>query len=417
MRRVLLRFVCSLHYSPTFAFNKPIIIPSLLFKRQFYSTPSIETKVKVSKPHVPKPGKSLGDLRSDLAKDWDTAKNGSLTPFRVTVASNVEVWWNCGKHSWKESPSKYSRRAAENRCQLCKVEKNSLKDNHPELFRSIDTELNKDVDVENLTSGSRKKLWWVCDNNPAHKWQATVGKRTLGQRCPHCYSTMIVHESNRLDTLRPELVKEWDKSNEKKPFEVSVFSNEKIWWKCSANNKHPKWLASPNNRSRGSSCPSCYKESKKGISGIKLKLQQALLKLFHTKNVGLYFPIEKHLMDEANELFGTKFLGSFVKPDTWLQIGGKNIVVEHDGYYPHNTPVQIQRDKAKSHMLLKVNTIVIRIRNPKHSSIGLEENPNFLELFEYCKTKQDIDSLVNKIHDFLLSKKEIEKELMQKPSK
>lgn len=41
----------------------------------------------------------------DLIGEWDTDKNGELTPYKVSYGSTVLVWWKCSKdHSWQEQP-------------------------------------------------------------------------------------------------------------------------------------------------------------------------------------------------------------------------------------------------------------------------------------------------------------------------
>ena len=36
----------------------------------------------------------------------------------------------------------------------------------------------------NYTSGSNKKVWWICSNN--HEWRATIARRVKNPECPHC---------------------------------------------------------------------------------------------------------------------------------------------------------------------------------------------------------------------------------------
>lgn len=44
----------------------------------------------------------LATLYPALAAQWDTQKNGTLTPEQVTPGSHKKVWWRCGEgHEWK----------------------------------------------------------------------------------------------------------------------------------------------------------------------------------------------------------------------------------------------------------------------------------------------------------------------------
>ena len=44
----------------------------------------------------------LATLYPDIAAQWDTERNGSLTPDQVTSFSNRKVWWRCSLgHEWQ----------------------------------------------------------------------------------------------------------------------------------------------------------------------------------------------------------------------------------------------------------------------------------------------------------------------------
>lgn len=41
-------------------------------------------------------------LFPDIAAEWDTERNGNLTPDRVTPYSNRKAWWRCSRgHAWE----------------------------------------------------------------------------------------------------------------------------------------------------------------------------------------------------------------------------------------------------------------------------------------------------------------------------
>ena len=49
-------------------------------------------------------GGSLSSLCSDICKEWDYSKNGSLTPNDVSISSGRKVWWKCEHGTeWKQS--------------------------------------------------------------------------------------------------------------------------------------------------------------------------------------------------------------------------------------------------------------------------------------------------------------------------
>lgn len=60
-----------------------------------------------------------------------------------------------------------------------------LKDNK-ELMKEYNFEKNTDVDLNIITLGSNKKIWWKCQKD--HEWQATINNRNNGTGCPICNS-------------------------------------------------------------------------------------------------------------------------------------------------------------------------------------------------------------------------------------
>ena len=43
---------------------------------------------------------------------------------------------------------------------------------------------NNNINIETVTLGSNKKVWWKCDKG--HHWRATVLARAYGTGCPKC---------------------------------------------------------------------------------------------------------------------------------------------------------------------------------------------------------------------------------------
>lgn len=56
--------------------------------------------------------------RQDLLIQWNSAKNGELSPEDVTYGSQKMVWWRCAQgHEWQSPP--YARIGKENGCPFC----------------------------------------------------------------------------------------------------------------------------------------------------------------------------------------------------------------------------------------------------------------------------------------------------------
>jgi len=128
------------------------------------------------------------------------------------------------------------------------------------IFSEWDYDKNGDLDPQNITHGSSRKVWWTCKQNSIHKWRATVKNRTKDVRptgCPLC-SGHNVSEKNNLFDLYTDLCKEWDyKRNKILPQKISFGSHNKVYWICSTNPKHI-WKMSPNARTNCNyGCPLC----------------------------------------------------------------------------------------------------------------------------------------------------------------
>ena len=85
---------------------------------------------------------------------------------------------------------------------------------------------------------SHRKVWWSCNQCPEglpHVWEAIVYSRTLGRGCPFC-SGRAVCQHNTLATKAPQIALFWDvkKNHPLSPYRVTIYSNMRVHWKCSA---------------------------------------------------------------------------------------------------------------------------------------------------------------------------------------
>ncbi len=215
--------------------------------------------------------KSLMAIYPDIAKDWNYEKNGRLTPDTIAFGSAKTVWWKCQKcgNEWKATvnsrtnSSMYSKRG----CPVCGDEQRrkafnqyiisqngSLLEKYPKIVSEWNYNLNKEVTPDQISSKSKKKVWWICSKG--HNWQASVCNRANGTGCPYCANKKVLSGYNDLATLNPILTSEWDytKNGDFKPTMVTCGSAKKVWWKCSAGHE---WQASVYMRTRGTGCPIC----------------------------------------------------------------------------------------------------------------------------------------------------------------
>ncbi len=113
-----------------------------------------------------------------------------------------------------------------------------------------------------IRPGSNRKVWWSCDQCPdglTHIWEATVVNRTYGRGCPFC-SGRAVCQHNTLARKAPEVALFWDaeKNSPLSPEQLTVSSNMRAHWKCSA--CLHEWQAGVMNKAHAKTgCPNCAK--------------------------------------------------------------------------------------------------------------------------------------------------------------
>ena len=131
---------------------------------------------------------------------------------------------------------------------------------NPNLTEQWHHTKNGELTPKDVTPGSGKKVWWIC--HKGHEWQAVIANRNLGDGCPYCAGKLVC-EDNCLQTINPDLVKQWHptKNGKLTPKDVLPYSRKKVWWIC--DRKH-EWEAIIKDRSFGNGCPHCPRRVYKG---------------------------------------------------------------------------------------------------------------------------------------------------------
>lgn len=68
---------------------------------------------------------------------------------------------------------------------------------------------NGDLTPNDITAGKFKPVWWLCPKC-GYEWQASPNNRKRGIGCPCCSGRVPKTGVNDLETLYPELLKEWN---------------------------------------------------------------------------------------------------------------------------------------------------------------------------------------------------------------
>ncbi len=143
---------------------------------------------------------------------------------------------------------------------------------YPELMQEWDFDKNDGLDPKMIRHRTKIRVWWKCEKG--HEWQALVGNRTHGSRCPICSVLPRTKEriaqkiatSGSLAVCNPRLAAEWHpiRNGELLPDAITASSNKKVWWQCEKGHEWQAVVANRNNN--GSGCPYC--NGRKAITGI-----------------------------------------------------------------------------------------------------------------------------------------------------
>ena len=323
---------------------------------------------------------SLAVKFPDLAKEWHSTKNQSLTPYDVTTGLTKSVWWKCPKGDDHEWQSRIHGRTNGAGCPICQgtkiVKSNSIALTHPEIASEWHPTRNIKITPYQVGKGSSKKIWWKCPKGDDHEWESTVHGRYNGNGCPICRGLKVV-KSNSIEHLRPDIAKEWHptKNGKLRPSQVSEFSGRRVWWKCKVVSEH-EWITNIASRSNGTGCPYC---------SLTPQSKQELIITFELRTL---------LKGINPKGFKTRLDGRLRAIDIFIP--KLNLCLEFDGAYWHKDRREI--DKIKSNLLLKEGYRVIRVREEPLKKINdtdvISEQP-----YDGKQVTNDILSMILSMYD------------------
>ena len=241
--------------------------------------------------------KGINDLQTkypDIAKEWHPTLN-TKKPDEVAPGSNLEAYWQCQKCGYGEKGEWktiiYNRAIKRYNCPACNSKvviegRNDIQAEYPDIAKEWHPTLNK-LKPNEVMSKSSKKIYWVCSKCEYGKngeWLATVYNRVANHSgCPVCANHVACTGFNDLQTVYPELAKEYHPTLNSKPAtEVSATWHRKVYWQCikCGYGSDGEWQAAIGGRQikgRETACPNCryfWKTGgyKKGQGGIPKKI-------------------------------------------------------------------------------------------------------------------------------------------------
>ena len=193
-----------------------------------------------------------------LAQEWNTEKNGDLTPDQVLPGSHRIVWWRCAHgHQWRAQVKSRVNGAG---CPVCtnrtvQSGDNDLATQLPTLAKEWHPTKNGALTPKDVVPGSRRKVWWICPKG--HEYQAMISSRAQGSGCPVCAGKKIIPGENDLASQYPAIAKEWHqtKNGTLTPDHIAPASNRKVWWICDKGHEYQAVVSTRTQRNGG--CPYC----------------------------------------------------------------------------------------------------------------------------------------------------------------
>ena len=206
---------------------------------------------------------SLAETHKDLAAELD---DDNFSAWELTAGSHRKSQWKCAErgHLWIARVDDRVRGRGCPKCcgQEVQTGENDLQTLNPALAAEWDFDAN-DLTPCQVTEFSNRKAHWRCVKY-GHKWMAVISSRSQGSGCPKCSGLVVSVGENDLLSRNPALAAEWDfDANDITPAQVTAYSHRRAYWRC-AKYGHA-WMASVNDRSRGTGCPRCPR--KKGRAG------------------------------------------------------------------------------------------------------------------------------------------------------
>ena len=121
-----------------------------------------------------------------LIEEWDSERNGKLTPWHVSYGSQKRIHWKCKKCGYRWEAVAHSRKKSGCPCCANSIVVKGINDlctTHPSLAQEWDHKRNE-KEPEEVTAGSHQYAWWICQHG--HSWRAQIKSRAQGTSCPNC---------------------------------------------------------------------------------------------------------------------------------------------------------------------------------------------------------------------------------------
>lgn len=278
------------------------------------------------------------DEEKNIAEGIDTSK--------LSIHSTRVINWKCPNgHTFKGKVITIYKR--KNKCFYCTgretwIGENDLETKFPEIAEEFDVEKNG-ITPNKVSPKDTKSYWWTCKNNHPSFYQSVSHRVTRKTMCPYCSGRKIISSINDLQTLFPEIAKEWDakKNGGIMPKDVSPLTYNSYYWICPKGHSYRKKVIKRTKYHKQIDCPKCIKAYSTSFP------EQAI-----------YYYVRKCFPDAIN-----RYREPFEKGmELDIYIPSYKIGIEYDGQAFHNDEEQHKREYRKYLICKKLGIRLIRIK-------------------------------------------------------
>ena len=285
----------------------------------------------------------IDDLMSLLDNDRNTLEGIDIS--KLYVNSSKEINWKCKNgHTFKEKINVMYRRKY--KCFYCTGRQiwsgeNDLQTLYPEIAKEFDIYKNG-ITPDKISPKDTKSYWWTCNENHPSFWQSVEHRVSRKTKCPYCTGRKVICGESDLETLFPEIAKEWDieKNDGVLPRDVSAYTYNSYWWICPKGHSYKKKVVQRTKFHKPIDCPKCIKAHSTSFPA------QAI-----------YYYVKKCFPEAIN-----RYKEPFEKGmELDIYIPTFKFGIEYDGVAFHNNKEQHQRELKKYLECKKLGIKLIRI--------------------------------------------------------
>lgn len=270
---------------------------------------------------------------------------------KLFVNSSKPIYWKCENgHTFKEKVNVIYRR--KHKCFYCTGRQiwpgeNDLQTLYPEIASEFDVEKNG-ITPDIVSPKDTKSYWWTCKYDHPSFFQSVSHRVTRNTKCPYCTGRKVISGVNDLETLYPDIAREWDveKNNGLLPKDVSPFTYNPYWWICPKGHSYKKKVIKRTKFHKPIDCPKCIKAHSTSFP------EQAI-----------YYYAKKCFPDAIN-----RYKEPFEKGmELDIYIPFYKLGIEYDGLAFHNDEEQHNRERRKYQACKQLGIRLVRIKESENT--------------------------------------------------